>query len=693
MYPYKSLDSATNELRLLRLLSLASSNRTAASAASDDTQDYHDTEIVCELFHAFADDKPKYHALSYTWGSAEGTELISLDGIQVPVTENLADALKNIRDDHNNIVLWVDAICINQQDDAEKSKQVSRMRYIYGSSFSTIVFLGASDDKHDESLAEYDLMNISLSAKGIPDLIARLLRLDLMKEGRSDGGEDENVFKNLKDASAQLIQDAMVDLPKTISFVEATRRLLVAPYWQRIWVWQEFVVSPEVVLYYSKHRISYGDFFNSVIYNVFLLGQLSATLHTYRQATDKVDVVHNHRDRLLAYHHMFNSRNCEARHLLVARHSYQAGTKYELIYWLSVTQSDGRSYASDDRDLIFALLGIASDRDSLDIVPDYHPSTTCSSLYTSVAKKIIQSGDVDYLSFKESARYRMVEDAQSSTSASSLTNDYFTPSWVPDWRRNRHPCCNRPPGTTEFETFTGRFTEHSTTPNVSNKTEHFNFLNLKGYIIDQIEHVAPSAWHPGSKVYGSHPELSSYLSSISTLCQLSNMKLYYNHEHDPYPTPSDRLTAYFRLPVADMQDSEYEITQCGLTHDFDGMRMEYQDVIGELHGQGATKTNYYYDMLAVQVDRRPMMLRNGLVGLVPEDAKRGDVLVVFEGAQFPYVLRKKVLRNGDPRLDDVDKDDELWELVGDAYVHGVMYGELFDEDGETDLIRREFVLI
>ncbi|EHK97585.1 hypothetical protein M7I_6674 [Glarea lozoyensis 74030] len=99
--------SATNELRLLRLLSLASSNRTAASAASDDTQDYHDTEIVCELFHAFADDKPKYHALSYTWGSAEGTELISLDGIQVPVTENLADALKNIRDDHNNIVLWL----------------------------------------------------------------------------------------------------------------------------------------------------------------------------------------------------------------------------------------------------------------------------------------------------------------------------------------------------------------------------------------------------------------------------------------------------------------------------------------------------------------------------------------------------------------------------------------------------------
>jgi hypothetical protein len=154
MFPYKSLDSARNEFRLLRLLSLASSAKTTTAAPSDDSKDYHDTGIVCELFHAFEYDNPKYQALSYTWGSANVTELISVDGVQVPVTKNLADALKNIRDDHEDIVLWVDAICINQQDDAEKGKQVSRMRHIYGSSFRTIVFLGASDDEHDKIIAE-----------------------------------------------------------------------------------------------------------------------------------------------------------------------------------------------------------------------------------------------------------------------------------------------------------------------------------------------------------------------------------------------------------------------------------------------------------------------------------------------------------------------------------------------------------
>jgi hypothetical protein len=169
------------------------------------------------------------------------------------------------------------------------------------------------------------------------------------------------------------------------------------------------------------------------------------------------------------------------------------------------------------------------------------------------------------------------------------------------------------------------------------------------------------------------------------------MKRYY--EQDPYPTPSDRLTAYFRLPVADVQDSEIDDSYCGITEDFDGMRMEYEDVVRDLDGQDAAKTKYYYDMLALQVDRRPVMLRKGLVGLVPENARRGDAIVVFEGARFPYVLREKVLRDGELRLEDVAKDEELWELVGDAYVHGVMYGELFNGDGKTNFTKREFVLI
>jgi hypothetical protein len=226
-------------------------------------------------------------------------------------------------------------------------------------------------------------MNISLSANGISDLMAKLLRAERITEG-SDEEDEETVLNDLKEASAQLIQDAMIDLPKTISFVEATRRLLAAPYWQRIWVWQEFVVSSEVVLYYSKQRISHDDFFTSVYYISFLLGQLSTTLRANRQAKDDVD---NHAAQLLEHHRMFNSTDNEARHLLVARHGHQAGIRPILANWLALTQVGTGSHASDHRDLIFALLGIAGDRDRLDIVPDYHHSMTCSSLYTSVVGK------------------------------------------------------------------------------------------------------------------------------------------------------------------------------------------------------------------------------------------------------------------------------------------------------------------
>lgn len=80
--------------------------------------------------------------------------LLILDGINVPIGENLRDALRRTRERSSSPVrLWVDAICINQLDVAEKSTQVSVMGSIYGNASQVVAWLGEGDE-HDNAAAK-----------------------------------------------------------------------------------------------------------------------------------------------------------------------------------------------------------------------------------------------------------------------------------------------------------------------------------------------------------------------------------------------------------------------------------------------------------------------------------------------------------------------------------------------------------
>lgn len=89
---------------------------------------------------------PEYDALSYTWGSGEKDSNIRCNGLQVPVTENLFEALRALRPPKNDsLFLWVDALCINQNDSSEKNEQVWNMLAIYQKARIVIAWLGAAE--------------------------------------------------------------------------------------------------------------------------------------------------------------------------------------------------------------------------------------------------------------------------------------------------------------------------------------------------------------------------------------------------------------------------------------------------------------------------------------------------------------------------------------------------------------------
>lgn len=89
-----------------------------------------------------------YHAVSYCWGDFSGVVEISCDDKPFFITGNLHGFLQRLRSVGEVCVLWVDAICINQFDDVERSQQVGIMRQIYSNAARVLVWLGPSDREH-----------------------------------------------------------------------------------------------------------------------------------------------------------------------------------------------------------------------------------------------------------------------------------------------------------------------------------------------------------------------------------------------------------------------------------------------------------------------------------------------------------------------------------------------------------------
>jgi hypothetical protein len=136
---YAPLDPSKTEIRLIELLPRAPNCSPQIEPLPR-----------CNLIHVSLDDKPNYAALSYTWEDPRDTQMIMVGHSSVPVTRNLYSALEHLRYDKTVRVIWIDALCINQSDDEEKSWQVQLMREIYQRATYVCIWLGPADNTSDE---------------------------------------------------------------------------------------------------------------------------------------------------------------------------------------------------------------------------------------------------------------------------------------------------------------------------------------------------------------------------------------------------------------------------------------------------------------------------------------------------------------------------------------------------------------
>lgn len=130
MPPYTPIHSSDREIRLLQL---------APGSYND--------RLVITLIPAYLKNSPppQYEALSYVWGIEKSPTPALVNNSPCTITANLDVALRSLRKSNQARILWVDAMCINQDDTEEKKHQVQMMSQIYRMAARVVVWLGPAD--------------------------------------------------------------------------------------------------------------------------------------------------------------------------------------------------------------------------------------------------------------------------------------------------------------------------------------------------------------------------------------------------------------------------------------------------------------------------------------------------------------------------------------------------------------------
>ncbi|OTA91722.1 hypothetical protein M434DRAFT_75752, partial [Hypoxylon sp. CO27-5] len=103
-----------------------------------------ENSMNCKLRHHPISPNIGYDALSYTWGDEEPECQIFIDKKLFWIRKNLYTALQVVRQKDKELFLWVDAICINQDDENERDYQVRQMNDIFAKASLVRVWLGAA---------------------------------------------------------------------------------------------------------------------------------------------------------------------------------------------------------------------------------------------------------------------------------------------------------------------------------------------------------------------------------------------------------------------------------------------------------------------------------------------------------------------------------------------------------------------
>jgi len=294
-------------------------------------------EIRCHLIHVESYKDRAYAALSYVWGDyGDKAPQILLEGVPFQVTPNLHAALKHFRHESRRRVLWVDALCINQKDEAEKNHQVSQMQSIFKNANSILMWTGNE-------------------AKGSNFAMEWLLEV----EQSVDTKTIVEAFRS------KILQNHWAVI----------RDFLQREYWKRVWILQEAIVSYNSLICCGEYGVTWLTMSQLILNGLGLLETSMLTSSWVRGPIPAVNLSNTFRD--LYFHAEFSNKYFEK----------------IPIPFLEGLIAGRTCRATDPHDHVFAIMGFI---DNSPVQVDY--GKPVFKLYHEVSCNIIrQTGSLDIL--------------------------------------------------------------------------------------------------------------------------------------------------------------------------------------------------------------------------------------------------------------------------------------------------------
>lgn len=195
-----------------------------------------------------------YEALSYCWDSENRPKIeITCNGNKLTIHQNLYDALRSIHHTNKSRFLWIDAICIDQNNTPEKNHQVQMMGKIYSNAHSVLVWIGSAQRERENPMSSHDevsevfsgicvIMNKWLAHNGRDDLVATY-------SATSKGLVTPTTERESTDPEAILGVDK--------DRLNQVLRFFSKQWFSRTWVIQEVVLASKAKVIWGEYEISW----------------------------------------------------------------------------------------------------------------------------------------------------------------------------------------------------------------------------------------------------------------------------------------------------------------------------------------------------------------------------------------------------------------------------------------------------
>ncbi|KAE8451449.1 hypothetical protein EG329_004078 [Mollisiaceae sp. DMI_Dod_QoI] len=622
-YTYQPIDPK-DEIRILILLPPTSPN---------------ETELRCKITTAKISDNPIYEAISYCWGAEVFPETIYLPNGTLAITANLAAGLRRFRWKDRPRHIWVDAVCINQNDSKEKCHQVSLMSKIYSNAECVLVWLGEGNP------------DVHTGIECVRTLASWALQYGLQHKDLYTGFHE--VSKKLENkhneiAAALLTLSSKVDYDSLAAFFDQD-------WFMRLWVVQEYVVASKVDIYNGLATLSHEELSQAAI----MLDLLKKLQNLPCEGAKRV-------------------KSGWAGALTFQRDDYckNRGPPLPLLEIIFLHKV---RICKLDQDRIYGLLALTPKEARPDLEVDY--SLSVEDVYTRLAVSYLGKGRLEILYYiGDTVKYNSQVNFESPKESIEKLPRPKLPSWVPNWRSVSLFDVN-------VDTVTlMKYKAATALPlNICVDPSNPNVIGLEGVCLDSIEVSIPANY----KIlpYGKFLKLD-IASSLERIVEFYDIFKSKWIGRSYYPTGEEQKLAFAKCMIRNIKLQNIRVSPgSSLGETFIQLWDEcYENIaryiVASRSGSESTPADleeaisahpYTSAMLSKIDKRRFIMTKSGYIG-ISSYAEEGDVVSVFNGACTPFVLRKAERGNSVQGGGNVggQSEGERWKIVGHCYLHGFM---------------------